>query len=338
MPAGARGTVASIFDLARLAGVSASTVSRALAGSRMISLKTRTRINELAREHGFQPNQTARNLRLKRTNAIGLIFLLGMEVGQLFSDSYFGSVLGHLADAVTERGYDLVLTRAFPAEEDWLDSFVNSGRVDGVIVIGQANQQPVLRRVAATYDPLVVWGQYDEEGGYCSVGTDNFEGGLIATRHLLASGRRRLIFAGARELPEFRARYAGFQAAHREAGIDPGAFVASPLTLQPAVEAINAHLTSGGRPDGIVGSTDVVAIAAIRALRERGVSVPNEVSVTGYDDSPIASQAIPPLTTVKQDVPQCASLVVDRLLRRIGGEACERVVLKPELVIRASAP
>jgi len=124
----------------------------------MISLKTRDRINELAREHGFQLNQMARNLRLKRTNAIGAIFLFGMEVGELFSDSYFGPMLGHVADAVTDRGYDLVLTKAVPAEEDWLDSFVNSGRVDGVIVIGQANQQLALRRVAASYDPLVVWG------------------------------------------------------------------------------------------------------------------------------------------------------------------------------------
>jgi len=170
------------------------------------------------------------------------------------------------------------------------------------------------------------------------VGTDNFEGGLIATRHLLASGRRRVAFVGTTDFPEFRARYEGYVAAHREAGIDPGDFVLSPLVLQPAVAAIDAYLAGGAWPDGIVGATDVVAIAAIRALRGRGLSVPNDVSITGYNDSSIAAQAIPPLTTVRQDVAQCSSLVVDRLFWRIGGELCERVILTPELVIRITAP
>ncbi|RYE55320.1 MAG: LacI family transcriptional regulator, partial [Rhizobiaceae bacterium] len=109
MAGSAKSPVTSISDIARLAGVSASTVSRALAGSKMISLKTRTLINDLAREHGFQLNQMARNLRLRRTNAIGVIFPLGMEVGQLVADSFFVTMLGHVADAVTARGYDLIL-------------------------------------------------------------------------------------------------------------------------------------------------------------------------------------------------------------------------------------
>ena len=91
-------------------------------------------------------------------------------------------------------------------------------------------------------------------------------------------------------------------------------------------------------PDGIVAATDVVAIAAIRALGARGIAVPRDVSITGYDDSLLAAQATPPLTTVRQDVAQGAALVVDRLFRRIGGDLCERVVLTPELVVRATAP
>jgi DNA-binding LacI/PurR family transcriptional regulator len=333
-----KNSVTSISDIARLAGVSASTVSRALAGSKMISVKTRVRINELAREHGFQLNQMARNLRLKRSNAIGVIFLLDMEVGKLFADGFFGSMLGHVADAIMARGYDLLLSKAVPADEDWLDAFVSSGRVDGVIVIGQANQQPALRRVAASYQPIVVWGQYDEQEGYCSVGTDNVAGGRAATRHLLERGRRRIVFAGNADLPEFRARYEGFLAAHREAGIEPVGAVAPVLTADQAYAAMAAWLERHDAPDGIVAASDVVAVAAIRALRERGLMVPDDVLVTGYDDSPIAAQATPPLTTVRQDVAQGSAQLVDRLLRRIGGDLCERMILTPELIIRASAP
>ena len=338
MPAGAKGTVTGISDLARIAGVSASTVSRALAGSKMISLKTRARINELAREHGFQLNQMARNLRLKRTNAIGVICLLDMDVGKLFSDSFFGSMLGHVADAIMARGYDLILTKAVPEEEDWLDSFSNSGRVDGAIVIGQANQQQALRRVAASYAPIVVWGQYDEERVYCSVGTDNQAGGKIATRHLLDRGRRRVLFAGKADLPEFRARHEGFLAANREAGVEPAGAVAPLLTAEAAHAAVADWLDTHAAPDGVVASSDVVAVAAIRALRERGLRVPEDVPVTGYDDSALAAQATPPLTSVRQDVVRGSTELVDRLIRRIGGDLCDRVILDPELVIRASAP
>lgn len=148
MPSSNRGGVSSISDIARLAGVSASTVSRALAGSKMISLDTRNRINDLAREHGFQLNQMARNLRLKRTNAIGIVFPLGHEVGQLVSDPFFIAMLGHVADGVTARGFDLLLTRIIPDDGGWLDGLVNSGRIDGAIVIGQSNQEEAILLIA----------------------------------------------------------------------------------------------------------------------------------------------------------------------------------------------
>jgi DNA-binding LacI/PurR family transcriptional regulator len=215
----AEGKVSSISDIARLAGVSASTVSRALAGSKMISVETRNRINDLAREHGFQLNQMARNLRLKRTNAIGTVFPLGQQVTQLVSDPSFITLLGHIADGVTARGYDLLLSRVVADDDAWLDGLVNSGRVDGVIVIGQSNQQAVLRRVSSAYDPIVVWGEMAEGQGYCSVGIDNVAGGAIATRHLLAAGRRRVLYVGHVDAPEISARHAGFLAAHREAGV-----------------------------------------------------------------------------------------------------------------------
>ncbi len=338
MPSSIKGAVASISDIARLAGVSASTVSRALAGSKMISVKTRNRINELAREHGFQLNQMARNLRLKRTNAIGALFLFDIDAGQLFSDSFASTMIGAIADEVTARGYDLLLTKALSSDEGSLDRFVNSGRVDGVIVIGEANQGAALRRVGAVYDPIVVWGQLDEDPTYCTVGTDYYEGGAIATRHLLKAGRRNIVFAGHTDFPQFAARFEGYLDAHREAGVQPGGHVPVPLFLEPAHAAMASYLETNAVPDGIVGATDVVAIATIRALGGRGLSVPGDVWITGYNDIPLAAQVTPPLTTVRQDVVKGAALMVDSLFRRIDGELCDSVVMTPELVIRASAP
>ncbi|KKC27644.1 LacI family DNA-binding transcriptional regulator [Sphingomonas sp. SRS2] len=332
------GAVSSISDIARLAGVSASTVSRALAGSKMISAETRIRINDLAREHGFQLNQMARNLRLRRTNAIGIIFPLGHEFGQLVSDPFFITMLGQIADRVTARGYDLMLTRVVPTDDDWLDALVNSGRVDGVIVIGQSNQQAALKRVAARYQPIVVWGEHAEAQGYCSVGTDNVAGGAIATRHLLGGGRRGILFVGHADVPEISARYEGFKAAHREAGVRPAGVIPAPLTPEGAYALIADHLAANPAPDGIIAASDVIAIAAIRAIEDRGLSVPGDVAVVGYDDIALAAQTAPALTTVRQHLRQGAAHLVESLFRRLGGDLCPPVIMQPELVVRASAP
>jgi DNA-binding LacI/PurR family transcriptional regulator len=330
--------VTSISDLARMAGVSASTVSRALAGNKMISLETRTRIKDLAREHGFQLNQMARNLRLKRSQAIGVVVPLGHQVGQHMSDPFFITMLGHIADSVTERGYDLLLTRIVPTDDDWLDALVSSGRIDGVIIIGQSNQIEVLDRIAEHYGPLVVWGQYMEEHVHCSVGTDNVRGGAMATKHLLDRGYRRIVFAGQIEAPETAARHRGFTDAHRKAGVAPAGIIPAPLTGDEAFDAIVRYLAQNPAPDAIVAASDFIAMSAIHALAGFGLSVPDDVAVVGYDDVPLAAQITPSLTTVRQDLKQGANRLVDMLFRRLDGERIESVVMKPELVVRASAP
>jgi DNA-binding LacI/PurR family transcriptional regulator len=304
----------------------------------MISLETRTRIKDLAREHGFQLNQMARNLRLKRSQAIGVVVPQGPQVGQHMSDPFFVTMLGHIADGVTERGYDLLLTRIVPTHHDWLDALVSSGRVDGVIIIGQSNHVEVFDRIAEHYRPLVIWGQHSEYHVHCSVGTDNVRGGALATQHLLDGGRRRIVFAGQIAALEMAARYQGFFDAHRKAGIAPAGIIPAPLTGDEAFDAVVRYLAEHPAPDGIVAGTDVIAMSAIRALAGFGLSVPVDVSVVGYDDVPLAAQITPSLTTIRQDLKQGANRLVDMLFRRLDGERTESVVMKPELVVRASAP
>lgn len=331
--------VRNITDLAKLAGVSAGTVSRALADSPLISQKTRETIQKLARDHGFRPNIMARNLRIKRAGAIGVVIPLGHETGQHISDPFFMTLIGHLADALTERGHDLLLSRVIPKDRNWLSQIVDSGRVDGAIIIGQSDQSDVIDDVAERYLPMVVWGASQPGKAHCSVGTDNRKGGMIAVQHLIAQGCRRIAFFGDPSAPEIADRLLGCREAVAAAGLE-AEFQILPihLTADIAHPAISAWLAQAkSLPDGIVAASDVVAITALRALSERGISVPQDIRITGYDDLPFAAQTIPPLTTVKQDLVAGAAHLVDLLYRRIGGERTESVVLEPSLVVRGSA-
>lgn len=330
-------SASTLAQLAELAGVSVATVSRSLAGNPVIADATRKRIVALAHEHGFQVNQAARNLRLKRSGAIGVVLPLGHEAEQSLSDPFFMSLLGPLADAIADRGYDLLLSRVIPKDEKWLDRIVDARRVDGVVVIGQSDQVEAIERVALRYRPMVVWGAEVPGRAQITVGTDNVAGGRLAAEHLLAQHRTRLCFFGNVEIPEFAARFKGFQQALAAAGRPEGTLLPMHLTSESSFSAINDYLGGNPAPDGIVAASDVIAMSALRALAGRGKRVPQDVGVVGYDDVQIASHTSPPLTTIRQNVAHGARLMIDLLFRRIEGEEVAAVAMAPELILRESA-
>lgn len=327
----------TLAQIAELAGVSVATVSRSLAGNPVIAEATRARIVALAREHGFQVNQAARNLRLKRSGAIGVVLPLGHEADQSLSDPFFMSLLGPLADAIADRGHDLLLSRVIPKDEQWLDRIVDTRRVDGVVVIGQSDQVETIERVAQRYPALVVWGAGEPGMAQVTVGSDNVAGGRLAAEHLLAQQRQRLCFFGNVEVPEFAARFAGFQQALAAAGRSEGTLLPMHLTSESSFSAIEDYLGGHPAPDGIVAASDVIAMSALRALAGRGKRVPQDVGVVGYDDVLIASHTNPPLTTIRQDVAYGARLLIDLLFRRMDGEEVESVAMTPRLILRDSA-
>jgi DNA-binding LacI/PurR family transcriptional regulator len=264
---------------------------------------------------------------------------LGHETGQHISDPFFITMLGLLADGLTERGYDLVLSRVIPTDSEWLERFVDSGRVDGLIVIGQSNQSAILDAVAARYRPLVVWGVHVTGQVHCSVGSDNRLGGDLAASHLIAQGCQRIAFFGDPTALELGQRLAGCRDAMLRAGL------ADHLTVLPAhLVAEDAHPdiarflgASSQRPQGIVAASDVIAMSALRALAEFGLAVPGDVRVIGYDGLAIGEQTVPRLSTISQDLTQGAAHMIDMLLRRIAGEDTESVVMPPNLVVRMSS-
>ncbi len=325
-------------DIARLAGVSTSTVSRALAESPLIPAATRRQIQKIAAEHGYVINQAGQRLRSNRTRTIGVTIPLGHEAGQRISDPFFLSMLGLLADEVTARGYDILLSRVPSPSPGWMKQYVQSGKADGYIVVGQSDQHDEINEAALTYLPMVVWGAHLPEQAYCSVGSDNVGGARMATDALIQAGRRRIVFLGSAPLPEVQMRLKGYEAALERAGIpiDPALVVPAHFTGDTAWGAVQELVSRNIQFDAVVGASDLIALSALKALQASGVSVPQDVSVVGFDDLEIADHAYPRLSSIRQDLQRGAATLVEFLFRRMAGEETPSATLPVQMVMRDS--
>ena len=326
-------------DIAKLAGVHSSTVSRALAGSPLVAKKKRDEILKLACERGYVVNSTASNLRLQRSQTISVVIPLGHEAGQALTDPFFVEMLGYLADEITQRGYGMFLQKILPPMDDWLPRLIASHRADGIIIVGQSTEHAALEAAAPKYRPMVVWGGHLEHQSYCTIGSDNVGGARVAVEHLIRTGRRRIVFLGDPSIPEIKLRHDGYKyaLAHGPRGTARDRTVPAHLTAEAAYEAMRAFIREGGEFDAVFAATDVIAISAIRAITAAGLIVPRDVSVVGFDDIALAALCNPPLTTMRQDLPRGARMLIDLLLRRLNGENTPSATMPAELIVRESS-
>jgi len=327
-------------DIARLAGVSVSTVSRALNGSSLVNAETRERVAELARSLNYSINLSAQNLRLQKNRTVAVVLPYDTDSRQHISDPFFLALIGSIADALTDKGYDMLLSRVDAEHLDLAARFYDSGKAVGVVMIGQWRHHDQLNALAARQLPLVVWGGAMQQQLYCSVGGDNIAGGQLATAHLLARGCRRVAFLGDAQLPEVWLRREGYvQALHQaELQPDPALELALPFEPVAARAAIARWLPGAPAFDAVFACSDLLALQAIQLLRERGRLVPEEVAVVGFDDMPLAAYCDPPLTTVHQPVAEAGAELVAALMAQLSGEQAAPRMLSVELVVRASAP
>lgn len=327
-------------DIARLAGVSVSTVSRALNGSTLINPETRQRIEQLARSLNYSINLGAQNLRLQKNQTVAVVVPYDAHSRQHISDPFFLSIVGSIADALTDRGYDVLLSRVDAEALDSAAALYDSGKAIGIVIIGQWRHHDQLNELAARKVPVVVWGGQLPQQLYCSVGGDNISGGLLATRHLLQQGCRRIVFLGDAQLPEVHLRRRGYEQALHEAGLlaDPRLELAVPFEIIAAREALDRLCASSVAFDGVVACSDLLALQAVQAVRASGREVPADVAVVGYDDMPLATWSDPPLTTVHQPVAVAGPEIVEALLTLLRGERASPRTLPVHLVVRASAP
>lgn len=329
-----------MVDIARLAGVSVSTVSRALNGSELVNAETRQRVAELARSLNYSINFGARNLRLQENKTVAVVVPYDASSRQHISDPFFLSIVGSIADALTDRGYDMLLSRIDAERLDLASHWFESGKAVGVVLIGQWRQHDQLNEMAARKLPLVVWGGEMPRQLYCSVGGDNVLGGTLATRHLLQLGCRRIAFVGDANLPEVWLRRQGYAQALREAGLEPDAALELPVPFEPGVATgiLREFCTARRDFDAVVCCSDVLALLMMQALRAVGRRVPGDVAVVGYDDMPLAAYCDPPLTTVHQPVAEAGAELVDALLGQLRGERPGPRTLPVWLKPRESAP
>lgn len=329
-----------MVDIARLAGVSVSTVSRALNGSELVNAETRQRVAELARSLNYSINFGARNLRLQENKTVAVVVPYDPKSRQHISDPFFLSIVGSIADALTDRGYDMLLSRVDAERLDLASHWFDSGKAIGVILIGQWRQHDQLNDMAARKLPLVVWGGEMPQQLYCSVGGDNVLGGALATRHLLALGRRRIAFVGDARLPEVWLRQQGYQQALGDAGLQADAALELPAAFEPGVATGQLRDFFAARPDfdGVFCCSDVLAMLMVQALRAAGRRVPEDVAVIGYDDMPLAAFCDPPLTTVHQPVAEAGAELVEALLGQLRGERAGPRTMPVYLKLRDSAP
>ncbi|MEM7662103.1 MAG: substrate-binding domain-containing protein [Pseudomonadota bacterium] len=325
-------------DIARMAGVSESTVSRALAGSELVAEKTRDRIQEIARTSGFSKNEQARNFALRKTYTIEVIFPIERGTLQQVSDPFFVDMLAVLTDELGKRGYDLLMSRSPPWDEERPGCAFTGARADGVIFVGQGRHRSEIRDFARLHKKVVTWGAALPNEDTCVIGSDNVGGGRRATEHMLSLGRQSIAFLGDLSLPEISQRFEGFKSALEAAGktVSKDLVINSPFDIEEARSA--THILADIYPsfDGIFASSDMIAIAAIANLRQRGLRVPEDVSVVGFDDIPSGAHMSPSITTVRQKIRTAGKILVDQLLAAIDGETPTSEILPAELVIRQS--
>lgn len=324
-------------DLARLAGVSISTVSRALNDSPAINDRTKQKVWALAREHDYPFRRyVAAAPADQPTIAIVVPQPQGRE-GWL-SDPFFLELFAGVGEAARQRDCDFTVSHVSPVDFDDLRALMASQRAEGVIFLGQADLHAALNRLADTDHRFAVWGAELPDQAYCSIGSDNVLGGRRAAAHLARLRRTRIAFLGDTDPPEAEQRWRGYQEGLRQAGLEPDPELSAPahFDVESAEASVDALIRKGVRFDGVVAASDLIALGAVRALRRTGLDVPGDVSVVGYDNVPFARYSSPALTTIAQDVNRAGRLLVSKILDHggEGGMASERV--PTDLIVRES--
>lgn len=333
---------ATSIDVAFLAGVSQSTVSRALRGSPSVSVETRRRIEQIAHKLNYAVDRNASSLRTQQSNTLALLFFADPTSDDSLINPFFLAMLGSITKACSERGYDLLISFQ-ELSGNWLVAYEESKKADGLILLGYGDfleYQTRLEELVARGTHFVRWGEVSNEQPGISIGCDNFQGGQLAAKHLLGQGRRRCAFLGhaSAHYPEFFARYRGFASALEAGGIPPAhmARVDAINTEDSGYAATCELLAAAAAVDGIFAASDMIALGAMHALRDQGKRIPVDVAVVGFDDIPAARLANPPLTTILQDTRLAGRTLVDSLLALIGNEKAGNVVLPAQLIVRQS--
>ena len=327
--------------LAELAGVSKSTVSRALSDSPLVSKSTKQAIMALANEAGYTLNTAARNFRLGRTGVVSVVLTLEPDSTQTTSDPFFMTMIAEIAEHLRERGYNTLLSHErLTSSEMFLRSQTRQGS-DGVVFIGQGKLHQTLNQLADSKLPMVVWGADLPDRRYPVVGSDNEQGGYLACEHLLSKGCQAIGFLGDLDYPEPELRYSGYCRSLKGTNftvVPPSSVPSVSFDPSQSREVVRDYLLRNPQLDGLVCCSDTIAIAAVSVIQELGKRVPEDIAVVGYDNLLIAELTHPRLTSIDQNVSLGAKRLCDALFEQMDEKIMSRDDMsEARLIVRASA-
>jgi DNA-binding LacI/PurR family transcriptional regulator len=328
----------TLDQVAERAGVGRGTVSRVINGSPQVSDHTRRAVQAAVAELGYVPNLAARALVTRRTDTVALVISESEE--RVFSEPFFAGVVRGISAGVTAAGRQLVLAFAAGTERP-LERYLTAQHVDGVLLVSLHGDDPLPEQLRERGLPVVLGGRPPVGYGGAYVDVDNLGGARAGVAHLIRRGRRRIAtIAGPQDMGAGQDRLAGYRAALADAGRteDPALIVEGDFSEVSGLQAMRGLLARHPDVDAVFAANDLMAIGALRALRDAGRRVPEDVAVVGFDDSPLSRVTEPPLSTVRQPVDGMGREMAEMLLRLISGvDADHAAVLPTELVVRASS-
>lgn len=310
----------TLIDVAKQAGVALVTASRALNGTGFVSDETRKKVVAAAKALGYSPNLSAKILKGGRPN------LLGLAVSNLQS-SVINEIISAVSLAAKQAGLDLIIYNAStelgaPKQQDI--NRVLGGLCEGILLVLPTAQEGLLAEFESSSVPVVLINYWRNETRLPTVRGDNYEGSRAAVEHLIGLGHSRIAFiTGSSYTGQSQERQRGYQDALKQAGIRPvkSLVVQGDFTQSGGFEAAQQLLAQPKRPTAIFAANDAMAIGAMDALKERGLQIPGDVSVVGFDDSPASNHVYPRLTTVRQPLSDIGEQAVRLILQRIRGQS-----------------
>jgi len=338
-PARGRGFRATSFDVAEEAGVSQSTVSRALAGDPVVSEATRLRVAEAARRLNYQVDRNAARLRTGKTGTLAVVVICRPGQDRKDVNPFTFALLGSTCAAASARGFETLVSFQ---SESFNGLYQEQRKADGLIVLGSTENLAgwdYFRERAQSGDHIVCWGSPHD--GLDWVRSDNREGARLATRHLIEQGFTRIACISSETSPQrqFAERYQGYAEAMAQAGLAPRlAPFEEGLAREEQGQRAVAHLVSSGKPfDAVFAVCDQIALGALGELRARGFAVPAQVGLVGFDGIRDGAYSTPPLSTVEPDFQAAGTMLVDRLFAAIAGSDCDKRRVPVSLLPRGSS-
>lgn len=336
----------TILDVAKYAGVSKSTVSLVINNSPLVKEETKTRVEEAIQELGYVCNNNARGLRTRTTKCLGIIVAIESKTEQTYEFDYETGLFSYnitngIPAGLVDTDYGLLTERYCAAEaEGELPTIVKNGRIDGLFLVGGLFEDSFIEELLKRGIPTVAVGKYYKQ--IDCIYPDVKKGTCAEVSYLLENGHRRIAFINCPlTYSASQARLAGFREASENYGIrteDTWVTYCHQNTGAGGYEAIKALWESGVRPDAIATANEPIALGVMRFLYEKGIRIPQDISVSSYEDSVLGGYAAPALTTVNIHKEYMGQFAAGMLLRRIENpnKEIESISINPELVVRAS--